>query len=55
MGLKSYKPRTASLRFTTLSDFDGVSKKRPERKLVTIKKSKAGHRQRNRRGLCVRL
>ena len=42
MGLKSYKPRTASLRFTTLSDFDGVSKKRPERKLVTIKKSKAG-------------
>ncbi len=42
MGLKKYKPRTASLRFTTLSDFDGVSKKRPERRLVTIKKSTAG-------------
>jgi large subunit ribosomal protein L2 len=42
MGLKSYKPRSASLRFTTLSDFEGVSDKRPERKLRTIKKSKAG-------------
>jgi large subunit ribosomal protein L2 len=42
MGLKKYKPRTASLRFTTLSDFDGVSKKRPERKLVKAKKSTAG-------------
>ena len=42
MGLKKYKPRSASLRFTTLSDFDGVSKKRPERKLVKIKKSTAG-------------
>ena len=42
MGLKSYKPRSASLRFTTLSDFEGVSKKRPERKLRTIKKSRAG-------------
>ena len=42
MGLKKYKPRTASLRFTTLSDFDGVSKKRPERRLVKIKKSTGG-------------
>ncbi|MDD2239824.1 MAG: 50S ribosomal protein L2 [Kiritimatiellae bacterium] len=42
MGLKSYKPRSQSLRFTTLSDFEGVSKKRPERKLRTIKKGKAG-------------
>ena len=42
MGLKSYKPRSHSLRFTTLSDFEGVSKKRPERKLRKIKKSKAG-------------
>ena len=42
MGLKTYKPKTAALRFTTLSDFAGVSKKRPERKLVRIKKSKAG-------------
>ena len=42
MGLKKYKPKTAALRFTTLSDFDGISKKRPERGLVQIKKSKAG-------------
>ena len=42
MGLKKYKPKTAALRFTTLSDFDGISKKRPERGLVRIKKSKAG-------------
>ena len=42
MGLKKYKPKTAALRFTTLSDFEGVSKKRPERGLVEIKKSQAG-------------
>ena len=42
MGLKTYKPKTAALRFTTLSGFEGVSKKRPERGLVEIKKSQAG-------------
>ncbi|MBR6021389.1 MAG: 50S ribosomal protein L2 [Kiritimatiellae bacterium] len=42
MGLKQYKPRTASLRFTQLSDFEGVSKKRPERKLTKTQKSQAG-------------
>ena len=42
MGLKKYKPRSAALRFTTLSDFEGVSKKRPERGLIEIKKSQAG-------------
>jgi len=42
MGLKTYKPKTAALRFTTLSDFEGVSKKRPERGLIEIKKSQAG-------------
>ncbi|HQF19831.1 MAG TPA: 50S ribosomal protein L2 [Kiritimatiellia bacterium] len=42
MGLKKYKPATAALRFTTLSDFEGLSKKRPERRLIKIKKSKAG-------------
>ena len=42
MGLKTYKPKTAALRFTTLSDFEGVSKKRPERGLIAIKKSRAG-------------
>ena len=48
MGLKSYKPRSHSLRFTTLSDFEGVSKKRPERKLRTIKKAKAGRNSQGR-------
>ena len=42
MGLKKYKPATAALRFTTLSNFEGLSKKRPERGLIKIKKSKAG-------------
>jgi len=42
MGLKTYKPKTAALRFTTLSDFEGVSKKRPESRLIRIKKSQAG-------------
>jgi len=42
MGLKTYKPKTAALRFTTLSDFEGISKKRPERSLISIKKSQAG-------------
>ncbi len=42
MGLKTYKPKTAALRFTTLSDFEGISKKRPERSLIAIKKSQAG-------------
>jgi len=48
MGLKSHKPRTASLRHTTLSDFEGVSKKRPERKLIKIKKRKAGRNSQGR-------
>ena len=48
MGLKTYKPKTAALRFTTLSDFEGVSKKRPERGLVRIKKSKAGRNSQGR-------
>ncbi len=42
MGLKTYKPKTAALRFTTLSDFEGISKKRPESRLIQIKKSQAG-------------
>ena len=48
MGLKTYKPKTAALRFTTLSDFEGVSKKRPERGLVRIKKSVAGRNSQGR-------
>ncbi len=48
MGLKKHKPKTAALRFTTLSDFEGVSKKRPERKLIQIKKSQAGRNSQGR-------
>ena len=48
MGLKTYKPKTAALRFTTLSDFEGVSKKRPESRLIQIKKSKSGRNSQGR-------
>ena len=48
MGLKTYKPKTAALRFTTLSDFEGISKKRPERQLIQIKKSQAGRNSQGR-------
>ncbi len=48
MGLKTYKPKTAALRFTTLSDFEGVSKKRPESRLIQIKKSQGGRNSQGR-------
>jgi len=48
MGLKTHKPRTASLRHTTLSNFEGVSKKRPERGLIKIKKRRAGRNSQGR-------
>ncbi len=43
MALKSFRPLTASLRFTILNRPEGVSKKRPERSLVESK-SKTGGR-----------
>jgi large subunit ribosomal protein L2 len=43
MALKSFRPLTASLRFTTLNRPDDISKKRPERSLVESK-SKSGGR-----------
>jgi large subunit ribosomal protein L2 len=43
MALKSFRPLTASLRFTTLNRPEGLSKKRPERSLVESK-SKTGGR-----------
>jgi large subunit ribosomal protein L2 len=42
MGLKKRRPTTPSQRFTVLSDFEGISKKKPERSLVESKKSRAG-------------
>ena len=37
MGLKSFRPATPSLRFKTVTTFEDVTKKRPEKSLVTPK------------------
>ncbi len=42
MGLKTYRPKTPSQRFTVTPDFEEISKARPERSLVCRKKSTAG-------------
>jgi large subunit ribosomal protein L2 len=42
MALKKYKPRTPSLRFTTVSAFDEITKTTPERSLVSSKKRSGG-------------
>lgn len=42
MALKSFKPATPSLRFTQLSAFDDITKTKPERSLVSARKSQAG-------------
>lgn len=42
MGLKTYRPTTASLRFTVGSSFEEITKKHPEKSLVVHKKSMAG-------------
>src|SRR3972149_9490131 len=42
MALKSFRPLTASLRFTTLNRPEGLSTKRPERSLVESKNKTGG-------------
>lgn len=42
MALKKYNPTTPSLRFTTVSGFDEITKTTPERSLVRPVKQKAG-------------
>jgi len=42
MALKKFRPVTASLRFTVLSDFTDITRKSPERSLLEKKKSNAG-------------
>jgi len=42
MALKSFRPLTASLRFTTLNRPDEIAKKRPERSLVESKNKTGG-------------
>ena len=42
MGLKTYRPTTASLRFTVGPSFEEITKKHPEKALIVRKKSVAG-------------
>ncbi len=42
MALKKHDPTTPSMRFTTLSAFDEITKSKPERSLTRAAKSKAG-------------
>jgi len=42
MGTRKYKPTTSTLRWTQRSDFDGISKKKPEKSLVYTKKRTGG-------------
>jgi large subunit ribosomal protein L2 len=42
MALKNFKPTTPSMRFTTISAFDEITKTKPERSLVESKKRTAG-------------
>ncbi|MBD3162685.1 MAG: 50S ribosomal protein L2 [Candidatus Eisenbacteria bacterium] len=42
MGVKKFKPTTPSLRFTTVSDFKEISKKKPEKSLLRSKRSTGG-------------
>jgi len=42
MGMKHFRPTTPSLRNTTVSTFDEITKKTPEKSLLTTKKEKAG-------------
>ena len=42
MSLKKFKPTTPGTRHKTVLDFSGLTKKRPEKKLVVINKRKAG-------------
>ena len=42
MGTKKFRPITPSLRNMTVSDFAEITKKTPEKSLLTVKKKKAG-------------
>lgn len=42
MGIKTYRPVTASSRFLTTTTFEEITKKRPEKKLVITKKKTGG-------------
>ncbi len=42
MGMKHFRPTTPSLRNMTVSTFDEITKKTPEKSLLAVKKEKAG-------------
>ena len=42
MGIKTYKPVTPSMRFTELPDFSELTRSKPEKSLIRVKKSTAG-------------
>ncbi|ADL06913.1 50S ribosomal protein L2 [Thermosediminibacter oceani] len=42
MGIKKFKPTSPGIRFMTVSTFEEITKKEPEKSLVEILKSKAG-------------
>jgi large subunit ribosomal protein L2 len=42
VGVKTYKPRTPSLRFTQTLEFDEITRTKPEKSLTTGKSKKAG-------------
>ena len=42
MGMKHFRPTTPSLRNTTVSTFEEITKKTPEKSLLAKKKEKAG-------------
>jgi len=48
MGIKKYKPTTSSMRWTKLSDFAEITKKRPERSLTEPLKKTGGRNNRGR-------
>jgi len=48
MGIKQYKPRTSSLRWTALSDFKEITKHRPEKSLTEPLKKTGGRNSRGR-------
>jgi large subunit ribosomal protein L2 len=45
MAVKSFRPLTPSLRYMTVSSFEEITKKKPEKSLVKIKKKTGGPKQ----------
>jgi len=48
MGIKQYKPYTPSRRFMTVSDFEEITKKKPEKSLLRPRKRSSGRNNRGR-------